>query len=410
MHRDVGVIHQEINTLDGIVVPAHILAHQKPSTSAFITSLPANTAYIVDPATYRFQNARDRHLNAADELRASTAKLCAEYHPDLTALVSDHGLLRPELLPAPRELTENVIAFQLGAVADGTRRSAARKYLERYGRSSVRAPRAVLPPYFRFDAPGDSWYRYSLECAEVARQMSDGGPAVAPVIAAPWSAFREAPLLEILQDYREFDQLILWIDEFHEQFARPEQISAVRRAIIRLREHIDRVEALYGGYLLLMTAHDGLAGIGHGINYAQHKSFQITGPGQGGISERYYIPGLRHFRSLSQTDLILHRFPELICQCSVCAETLGGDPDRIVQFFDDPELLRRHFLNARREEADRMLDSSRGREAEELRGIHNTYHDAIRALPNPDAVVSGANMQGLDFLLSWADGIEADVA
>ena len=160
MHRDVGVIHQEIDTVDGIVIPAHILAHQKPSTSAFVTSLPGRTKYLIDPATYRFQNSRDKHLNQADELRASTAKVCNEFHADLANLVLEHGVLGPELLPAPRELTQHVIAFQLGAVADGSRVSAAQKYLERYGRSSLNPPRAIVPPYFRFESPGDAWYRW----------------------------------------------------------------------------------------------------------------------------------------------------------------------------------------------------------------------------------------------------------
>lgn len=405
MHRDIPVIHRELDTLDGLFVPAHILAHQKPSTSAFLTSLPADTAYLVDPVTYRFQNSRDKHLNAAEELRLSTAKLCAEYHEDLAGLVLEHGELTPDLLPTAAELTEGALRFQRTAVEEGSGKSAARKYLERYDRSRLRAPRALVPPYFRFEAPGDSWYRYSLDCAAEAARTVEVDETVMPVVAGPLTAFREAPLIQILQDYRDFDHIALWIDDFHENFARAGQVVVARNAIRRFHDQTQRVETLYGGYLLLLSEHDGLASIGHGILYTQHKSYQISAPGDGGAAERYYIPRLRQFRSLSQTDLILHRFPELICDCPVCQAAMGQDPDRIVNFFDDTDLLRRHFLQVRRNEADLVRQRTLEEEAQDLRQVYARYHDALRVLPNPDAIVSGATMQGLGFLLEWAEGI-----
>lgn len=404
-HRDVRVIREQISLLDGVVIPAHILAHQHPSTSAFVSSLPASTPYLIDPATYRFQNSGDKHLNSAGDLRPSSRKLCDAYHPTLADLVLNHGRLKPDLLPTPSELTESVLDFQLQAVADGSSKSAAAKYLDRYDKRHLKDPRVLVPPYFRFEVPGDKWYAYSLDCAMAAR-VTHTEREIAPIVLAPIDAFRDASLVQVLKDYEGFENIILWFDDYNELFMQAGQIGAVRNAIQMFRKQ-SRVDAHYGGYLLLLSAHDGLESIGHGILYTQHKSYEVTAPGAGGVAERYYIPRLRQFRSLSQTDLILHRFPELICGCRICEDTMGGNPDRIRHFYDDSDLLRMHFIEARRKEADAVKKRSLAEEAEDLRETYAKYHGALSILRNPDAVVSGARMRGLEVLLAWADGISA---
>ena len=402
-HRDVRVIRDQISLLDGVVIPAHILAHQYASTSAFVSSLPIGTPYLIDPATYRFQNSGDKHVNSAGDLRPSSRKLCDAYHPTLADLVLNHGRLEPGLLPSPSELTESILEFQLQAVADGSSNSAAAKYLDRYDKRHVRDPRVLVPPYFRFGVAGDKWYGYSLDCA-MAALGAYRERKIAPIVAAPVDAFRDASLVQVLKDYEPFENVILWFDDYNELLVQSSQVSSVRNAIRMLRKQ-SRVHAHYGGYLLLLSAHDGLESIGHGILYTQHKSYEFAGPGAGGVAERYYIPRLRQFRSLSQTDLILHQFPELICGCRICEETMGGNPDRIRHFYDDPDLLRMHFIEARRKEAGAVKGRSLVEEAEDLRETFVKYHGAVSILRNPDAFVSGASMRGLEVLLAWADGI-----
>ncbi len=391
-HRDVQVIRDEMPVLNGVVIPAHILAHQQPSTSAFVSSLPGDTPFIIDPATYRFQNSGDKHLTSAGELRPSSRKLCDAYHPTLADLVMTHGRLDPRLLPTPQELTKQVLSFQTKAVTEGSEKSAAAKYLNRYDKLYAKEPRVLIPPYFRFDALGDKWYSYSLDCAREAL-TSHPREDIAPIIAAPVDAFGDASLSQLLRDYDGFENVILWFDDYNELLVHAGQIRVVRHA------------THYGGDLLLLSAHDGLKSIGHGILYSQHKSYEMNAPGAGGVTERYYIPRLRQFRSLSQADLILHQFPELICNCRICDDTMGGNPDRIRHFYDDPDLLRKHFIEARRKEADAVGQRSLAEEAEDLREVHARYHGAVSILRNPDAFVSGARMRGLDVLLAWADGI-----
>jgi hypothetical protein len=153
---------------------------------------------------------------------------------------------------------------------------------------------------------------------------------------------------------------------------------------------------------MILSAFDGLTALSQGILYTQHKSRAST-PGGGGVPERYYIPAIHEFRSLSQTDLILHKHPELICSCPVCRQNIGDDPDNIILYRDNPDLLRRHFLSVRRREADDIEHSSLAEEVAELRRVHAAYDESFRSLPNPDAFVQATPMQGLDYLLQWAD-------
>ena len=159
----------------------------------------------------------------------------------------------------------------------------------------------------------------------------------------------------------------------------------------------------------MTTANEGLNAISHGLIYSMHKSFSTT-PGRGRVPERYYIPKFKAFRSLSQTDLILHRHTELICDCEICQDVMQGDPDRIVLFADEPEKLRQHFITVRRNEADSIENINRNTIVAELRNTYQTYHESISHLPNPDAFISGSNMRGLEYLNRWAGGIENNIS
>lgn len=407
MHRDVPVIHQEKNKLDGLVIPAHILSFQEKATSVFVTSLPEKP-YVIDPMTYIFQHSKSNHLNDKGELRASVKNMCEDYHPDLAEkleALASHGSLTPNDLPACDELCENVLRFQLEKVRDAAASSGTDKYRQRYQKTRATLPRAVIPPYFHFDVPGDDWFQLSLDCAVTTLAIS-GKTSVAPVIFTPIAALTTTGIQRIVKDYGSFDHVFIWIDNYAETIVTAANIRAVRQFVKALAKKVTRVETLYGGYLMMMSGFDGLSGISHGILYTQHKSFKAT-PGAGGPSERYYIPIFRGFRSLSQTDLIFHKHPELMCKCSVCSDILDGNPDNIIWYIDNPELLRSHFLTVRRQEADNLRSSSSDVEVLQFRETCTKYHSSIAALPNPDAFIAKSQMSGLSYLNEWAEAFSS---
>ena len=406
MHRNAQLIRESSHLIDGLVVPGHILAYQRPSTSAFVTALAAKGAsYIIDPMTWCLQYETRMQMNeAGDELRPSYLKLYEALDEDLVALVMGNDILSAEqirgILPS---LTEACLEFQLTAVETGAEASAASKYLKKYGGIDPGAsrPRAVIPPYFSFGRAGDEWYELSIDAVRRFVALAPEIP-VAPIIACPLHALQEAK--RIAADLNGVGQVVLWIDDLNENVVSAGTVRSVREAIEAISEEIDRVEVLFGGYLMLMMAQAGLSAVSHGILYSQHKAIRLTGSG-GGVAERFYIPRIHQFRSLSQTDLILHQHPELIPDNPICAQVFDGNPDNIIHFFDNPELLRVHFLEARRAEADHVDGMDRADEARELRATHADFHASFVALRNPDAIRTGTPMPGLDYLQSWADGL-----
>ena len=405
MHRDVQLINKEKEKLDGLVIPGNILSHQAAATSVFVTSL-VDTPHVIDPVTFIFQHS-GAYLNDDGKLRASVRKLCDDYHPDLAEILDTlgHNGLAPDDLPDCDELCLNVRKVQLEKVATASSASGTSKYLKRYSRTSVTPPRAIIPPYFRFEDPRDQWYRFSLNCALATDGIVGTTVPVAPVILSTIDALTTGNVQRIVADYDAFDQVFIWIDNYVETEVTSETIGKIRQFVKAFDEKGIRVETLYGGYLMMLSGFDGLSGVSHGVLYTQHKSFEAA-PSSGGVPERYYIPAFRGFRSLSQTDLIIHKHPELMCNCSVCSDTLNGNPDKIILYTDKPELLRRHFLTVRREEANKLSSSSPDKEVRELRRTFNSYHSSISALPNPDAYITRAKMSGLSYLNEWAEAFD----
>jgi hypothetical protein len=410
MHRDIELIHSEADNIDGLVIPAHILSYQSASTSVFVTSMPGKP-YIIDPMTFVFQNRADAILKDGTKMRPSMQKLCDDYKiepPDTLFETYPYGHLATDDLGVCEDLTRSVIEFQLSKVASASETSAASKYLKRYGETKATLPRLLLPPYFCFQGTADEWYTLSLTCARKAAELRKD-IKIAPVLCCPIEVLMNGESERVASDYATFDAAILWIDNLIQTDVVVGHAIAVRKWIKSLNDAgIGHLEALYGGYMMMLLGMEHLDAISQGILYTEHKSIKMT-PGSGGAPERYYIPEFHEFRSLSQTDLILHKHPDLLCKCPVCREVLGDNPDNIIYFRDDPELLRKHFLSVRHEEANSIGDSSREEHAEMLRDTFKRYHTSISALPNPDSMRRASNMKGLDYLNAWADAITADI-
>ena len=413
MQRDKEIIRDLEDKINGLVIPAHILAYQEAPTSVFVASFKS-MPYIIDPMTFLLQHSKENLVNDSGELRRSIGKMCDEYHPslfDLLSSLSARSKMPLSSIPDQQELCENIYKTQTESVAQKSSTKKAEKYIKRYGKGSPTLPRFVVAPYFRFDSTNDPWYGLSLELANIMKDICESkGDSLESGVILYLSAdnLNEDTISRIASDYASFRHIVVWLDNFDEASVITDNIVKSRQLIKQLAGFSD-VEVLYGGYLLMTTATEGLSAISHGILYSLHKSFVIT-PGGGGVPERYYIPKFKAFRSLSQTDFILHRHTELICDCEICQDVMQGDPDRIVLFADEPEKLRQHFIAVRRNEADQIETTKRDTIVDELRDTYSIYHKSISHLPNPDAYKSGSNMRGLEYLNRWADGIEHNIS
>lgn len=404
MHKDIQLIHDSQDLLDGMVIPANILAHQAASTSVFISSVPG-LPYFIDPMTYLLQHRSSELMNEKGEIRLSVGKLLDDYHVDLADKLVRLRDIRPKDFPKTEAFCEGVVAFQQTKVVSSSETSAATKYLKRYNNTSATLPATIVPPYFKFHEVGDDWYDYSLKCSKyVLGNVSN----CTPVICCEANSLSPKAIATLTDDYSDFETALIWADGYSGHLAATHQILSCRKLYDSLTRKGCTVQVLYGGYLSILSKQDGVRGISHGILYTEHRSTAST-PGAGGAPERYYIPRIHSFRSLSQTDLILHKHPELICDCPVCQEYLGDDPDNIILFRDNPELLRKHFLQVRRREADEIESGTLANEIARMRETYKKYNDSFKSLPNPDAFVTDTPMQGLEYLKSWSDAFSSSI-
>lgn len=404
MHRDTEVIRDICDKIDGLVIPAHILAYQSAPTSVFVASIPT-LPYFIDPMTFVFQNPKEKNLNEAGNLRMSIKRLCEAYKNNLEKILqrkSNSQTIQPTDFTDIGKFCEEVCEFQRKSIKEKASSSKAAKYIERYGKGAANLPRLIVPPYFRFESINNNWYQMNLSCAaECAKLVTDIPLGI--IIHCSVNVLDASTITKIASDYSKYKNMIIWLDDYNEMTADVAQILNARK-LIQILSKQSKVETLYGGYLLIESNRDGLKAISHGILYGQHKSFDLT-PGAGGMVERYYIPRFHSFRSLSQTDIILHKHKELMCNCEVCKEVMNGDPDNIILFADEPEKLRQHFMTVRKTEVERIKNISLSEEVADLRQVFNSYHNSISKLPNPDAFISGHTMNGLNYLNIWADGI-----
>lgn len=402
MHKDIEVIHQAQDLLDGLVIPAHILAHQTASTAAFVCSLP-NHDYVIDPMTWILQSPRERHRREDGSLRPSVGKWCDVIHAALRSKLTTgpkEASLAVSDLPDLKEFCEGNLKFQTESVNMGHVDPRAKKYLDRYGTTLATPPRCVLSPYYLFGAVSDDWYKMSLEAAKVTQGLSKS-TEVAPVVMCAASVLDSGSINQIASDFGAFKRCFVWVDSLNQGIATVEVIKRVRALVGALTKTGCAVETLYGGFMMMLMDFDGIAAVSHGILYTQDKAGEQV-PGGGGVPERYYIPKFHDFRSLSQTNLILKKHPELATGTPTADAVMAGDPDRIFVFASQPELLRRHFLEARRRECELLATKNLPQIIAELKDSHAKYHASVSRLPNPDAPVTGGDQRGLDYLLTWA--------
>ncbi len=406
LQRDKETIRNLQEKLNGLVIPAHILSYQADVTSVFVSSF-SDMPFIIDPMTYLLQHSIDNLTNDVGNLRASIAKMCNEYHFGIAKKLTGKRRLRPSHIPDAKLFCNHVYDYQNSVEEKATTKKAMKKYFDRYGKGNSVIPRFIISPYFKFGSISDPWYTLSLDMGKmmqtICSEKGDGLDA-GVIIFLSANSLGNAEIKQIASDYKGFKHIILWFDDFNEMSVGSTTIVNARKIVSKLSGFAE-VEILYSGFLLMTTAAEGAKAVSHGLTYSQHKNFSVT-PGGGGMPERYYIPKFRAFRSLSQTDNIFHMRQELMCDCPVCDELLQGNPDNIVLFADEPEILREHFINVRRQEADYMESFNRQSLVTELRSVYDTYHNLISKLPNPDAFLSGRNMRGLEYLNSWAEGIE----
>ena len=224
-------------------------------------------------------------------------------------------------------------------------------------------PRTLVPPSFYARSTTDPWLNVDLEMSRHAIAHRRPHERVTPAI-------HFAPAL--LEDNRAVDALVgVWAREPVDGYLiwpdgqKEEDIGDRADGLVRLVEGLAAtgrpVTKLYGGFLSVLLWRRGLAGFSCGLNGTTYRrAFAYGGRPPGGRPpKKYYIPGLFRSFPLDEARVILEGNPSLRCDCVVCDARVGTDFSQI-EGLVEPGLTESHFLNCRRDEIERVVQSTPG--------------------------------------------------
>ncbi len=233
-------------------------------------------------------------------------------------------------------------------------------------------PEFLVPPYFYASSLDDDWYKISLAMAKYAasRRKDD---KVVPVICLSDQILKdESATNRLVDDYRGFDSVLIWINGLDETRATVSQLVGYGRLVKRFAASGVVPLALYGGFFALNLATAGLGGLSSGVCYAEWKdvSRQATG---GGAPKRYYVPWA-HTKVVNANAITFYTANAgEFCKCSICRaaldSTTGTDiKSRIIEAFEglDRASAGRHFMRIRSDEAQLYAGASRASRVQSL--------------------------------------------
>lgn len=360
---------------NGLFRGYHLAANQSDAVTSVVRGY--GKPFLVDPQTSIFGVPPSRHFDTERRaLRTTSATLARAYGEPFSSIVGVRKLAPEDLADA--QTLEAAVSRVLGYQRDkalGQMGLPLDPYYDKYrlwdneSGSGGLIPQVLIPPYFYFRGTSDPWLTVNLSAARRALDLRRGQERVYPVIlfserllddeaavSAMAAAFLSVP----------FDGYLLWPNRFDEARQAPERLRALGVLVSRLAASGRPVSKLYGGYWSVLMGPRGLGGVSCGLGYLSSRNAFAYGGRNGRTVKNYYVPQLHLSLPLEDAFRMLEAEPKLQCDCEVCSEAYGRRTER---FFAMSEGSRceAHFLNARRDELNRVASAGTRGAIEELR-------------------------------------------
>lgn len=372
----------------GIAIGANLAAFYPDWLPTFLRKV--RKPFFIDPATYVFARSLE-NIRKETEIKKSFQKLANKYGNTLNAIIispaSPRQLIPKDFLANDKwnqdfldELAKEVIAFQQNVMQAPSQMSLLEyaRILGEEAAEEVAGPEFLVAPYFFFTSIDDPWYQISLELAKKADTFK-GSQVLHAVICMSRELLLDAATHQrLLNDYKEFDGLMLWISDFDEKQEGEEHLVSLIdfvRAFSRLGKPIF---ALYGEYFSAILSKFGMSGYSRGICYGAGKSVDAAAGGAR-LPQRYYM-ALNHGKlSEAVARTFSTDYPDQLCTCKVCSDLAAKitEPDaiaRVSRFFDEMNFFeaRGHFMTVHSQEQQTIDSESLPDIAKRLAGELNT--------------------------------------
>ncbi len=365
-HAEKEYFEQLARFLDGLMVGGNLLEITPAATFSLVYAIGkkrgATLPFYLDPMTYCFgpyidpTTGRKRiDLNALKSKRKDrkTKKEIFAVKDSYTALASKlgphfegavkHGAAVDISVVTPDQrdkMCQGVVDYQIRRMGE-IRAEIEVDDEDMQALSAVDKPAVVFAPYFFIH---ESWAAAGLDAAiDLARRTAALKPAVPvhAVVCANLAVLRSAAHVQYLINQLPatgVSGVWLWFDGFNELEAPLDELVNFRKIVKGLGGTME-VYNLHGGYYSLLLAHDGLAGISHGVGYGEQKPVaQVIGAAAPTV--RYYLPPISKRVGVPDVQRCLPdvgittaaEFFTQVCDCQICKGVIGSDLARFAAF------------------------------------------------------------------------------
>ena len=275
--------------IDGIIVPAHLLALYPGTLPAFFSDLKSDT--LIDPMTYVWDIDR-KYVLKDSRLKKSFQKYIEFLNCKTAKILSNERIRNIDTNSKDfQEFVDSVLQFQMKIMADVS--SPRRRSLERIRKTRGKERTQVnlyglITPYFYFTNVTEDGYEKTVYSANYSVTEYGDEYKIIPCLCFEKNILNDYKQQEkIIEDFSYVDEIIFWINDFDETTASRSEIKGLFNLIQLFSKKNIPVMNFYGGYLSLLLGKMGLSKFSCGICVSDHKNV-FTVPGGGGLPIRYY--------------------------------------------------------------------------------------------------------------------------
>jgi len=371
------------DSFDLVGFNANIISHAPSGIAAFISQL-SKKFYFIDPQTHAFQQPLKTIMRKRDgkwELKKSIASLAENYGSVIKECAGKYQLTAGKIAnEAIEEICKNVLEFQLEKVQKSTENLDVKEFLD-FSQIELR-PEFLIAPYFYLEMDKlENELRDNIKFITESKKIMDmedlfsQKPLFAEIVIEKEILVDPESTLMVIKKYSECpaEGFLIWIDDFSEVSVSETILKRYKEFLSNLGHTGKPIIAMHGSYFsIALSGEKGLlAGVGHGIEYGEHRPVIPVG---GGVPlAKFYFPKF-HKRvnynpdaqdTLLEMDWIKNRrvYIREVCSCNMCKEVIKNDVQNDFskygetkeskkngQPYPTPEAMdksRRHYLNTK---------------------------------------------------------------
>mgnify|MGYP000863663480 CR=1 FL=1 len=352
-------------TFDTLAINGNMLAYTPGALAKFLMThcldLDRKGCFFIDPITHAFQHSIDKiktynKKNKKFVIKKSISNLINCYGEPIKSKIASNKIIIPNDFSnynIKENFCTNVINFQLNTIKEQLNKKGFLEYF--CGEKDLLdklEPCFVIPPYFYItESTYNDWLPLNIEFINIAKKLYKNknifGQLVISKEVLTSKSFRE----DVSEKYSscEIKDLLIWIDDFNEHEASINLLEGYIDLIKCLNKNNINVYNLYGGFFSIMLTKSKeelgfqLKGVGHGLEYGEHRAVVPVG---GGIptSKYYYYPLHQRLDYKLSSELLetlgyfedkvqgAEKYYKDICKCNECKEVIQHDIENFSKF------------------------------------------------------------------------------